>query len=832
MALRPRRALFLFPLLLSTLSLSAQTVDRAAREEIYRRLVTDPTYLAYDQALHERGSDPQLLATFLEFSPLSPLDLWEIRARAEGTTIPVPFEVNAEHEQWVRLHPELARDHFGDAEVDRILGGTRTSLGIGLESGALAVSVGTNRNLSADEADPPDEYQGETALAVNPKNLNQIVVAANTWDESPDAACDNRRTQAIHYSTDGGVTWGYTCAPSIADFSLGTCSGTVLGADPALAWNEKNEVFLNYLLVCRIGNDTSKRALVVARSVDGGATWTKQAVVSSSWGAAKNLEDKNEYAVDTNYWSPNYKRHYACWDQLDTQQFFGFSNDNGVTWARFQLPAPPDEGFYGCDIAIEMNGRVHVAMVSEFNYRHVWHTSSPSGQNGTFSPPVLIDGLFLATEAGIPAQEHRGIYPFASIGVDNSGGPCAGTLYVAYPEHGQNQTAADTDIWVSRSVDHGATWNWPVKVNDDGLANRAQFNPSLAVDQKRGRVFVTWYDTREHSGAKRVGVYGAQSIDCGVSFEANQRISQPSGEFNESVASYSNENLTDNPKRNVNQYGEYLGLEAHDGRAFVAWTDSRHFFPGNQNEPQKENAAFSRVDFSHCGNGFQERVEVCDGTDLLGQTCASLGYAGGTLGCSPSCRQFDFSGCLGHAFPSQATEDGYIVEFMNSGFGVQAVADLEAADAIQVGDTDTDNQLRGFVSFDTSSIPDGATLQQAILRLRLGKILGNSPFGTHGSLVADIGPVFGPNSALVYNDFQAAAQASAVCQISQPPMLTGYTYCTLNAAGLAAIDKTGRTQLRLRFTTDDDDDQARDMAGFYAEWVTLPNSNPQLVVVY
>lgn len=807
-------------------------MDLATREAIYRSLVTDPTYLAYEEALHTRGNDPQLLASFLEFSPLSPLDLWRIRARLERTTIPVPFEVVAEHEQWVRLHPELARAHFGDAAVDRILAGGRNSLGFGLESGALAITTGTNRNLSADDADPPIEYQGETAIAVNPKNLNQIVVAANTWDVTPAAACDDHRTQAIHYSADGGVTWGYTCAPSIADFSLGGCAGTVLGADPALAWNEKNEVFLNYLLICRVGNDNSKRALVVARSADGGATWVKQGVLGNSWGAAKNSEDKNAYAIDTHSASPNYKRHYACWDREGSKQYFGYSNNNGVTWSSFQLPAVENEAFYGCDIAIEKDGRVHVAMVSEFNYRNLWHTSSISGSAATFSTPVKVDGLFLETEVGIPAQNDRGIYPFPSLEVDNSGGACNGNLYVAYPEHNNSQTAASTDVWVARSLDHGATWKSAVKVNDDGLANRAQFNPALEVDPKSGRVFVVWYDTRESSGAKRVGVYGAQSIDCGVSFEPNVRISQPSAEFNEAAISYSNENSVDNPNYNVNQYGEYLGLDAYDGRAFVAWTDSRHFFPGNQGEAQKENAAFAVVDFSWCGNDFQERFETCDGTDLVGNTCTSLGYAGGTLTCSSSCRQYDFSACVGKAFSSQAPEDGYVVEFMNSGFGVQAVADLEAPDAISVGDTEFDNQLRGFVSFDTSAIPDNAAIQQAILRLRQGRVWGNDPFVTHGAMVVDVGPVFGPSSALVYNDFQATAQVSAVCQVSNPMWLLDYAYCTFDAAGLAAINKTGRTQLRLRFTTDDDGDSAKDVVGFYAEWVTLANSNPQLVVVY
>ncbi|HTQ04976.1 MAG TPA: hypothetical protein VMI54_14020 [Polyangiaceae bacterium] len=54
-----------------------------------------------------------------------------------------------------------------------------------------------------------------------------------------------------------------------------------------------------------------------------------------------------------------------------------------------------------------------------------------------------------------------------------------------------------------------------------------------------------------------------------------------------------------------------------------------------------------------CGNGVIDscagkadsgRVDACDGTDLGGQSCASLGYVSGTLLCSDAC-SFDTSGC-------------------------------------------------------------------------------------------------------------------------------------------------------------------------------------------
>ena len=46
-----------------------------------------------------------------------------------------------------------------------------------------------------------------------------------------------------------------------------------------------------------------------------------------------------------------------------------------------------------------------------------------------------------------------------------------------------------------------------------------------------------------------------------------------------------------------------------------------------------------------CGNNVVEGFEVCDGTDLGGQSCQGLGFEGGALTCNATCTEFDTSGC-------------------------------------------------------------------------------------------------------------------------------------------------------------------------------------------
>lgn len=49
-----------------------------------------------------------------------------------------------------------------------------------------------------------------------------------------------------------------------------------------------------------------------------------------------------------------------------------------------------------------------------------------------------------------------------------------------------------------------------------------------------------------------------------------------------------------------------------------------------------------------CGNNARDNAELCDGYDLGGESCSSLGYNAGTLGCLASC-EYELSNCLSAA---------------------------------------------------------------------------------------------------------------------------------------------------------------------------------------
>jgi hypothetical protein len=151
-----------------------------------------------------------------------------------------------------------------------------------------------------------------------------------------------------------------------------------------------------------------------------------------------------------------------------------------------------------------------------------------------------------------------------------------------------------------------------------------------------------------------------------------------------------------------------------------------------------------------------------------------------------------------------------------------------------VGDATQDRQYKTIVSFDTSAIPVGATIQSAKLRLRRGTVNGTNPFGTYGQCLVDVADLggFGGNPALAAGDFEAPAAVVAAAALTNAPSNNSWSEGNLDANGLAAIDTAGTTQLRVYFELDDNDDGGNDYIGYYAANNGTAANRPQLVIDY
>ncbi len=150
-------------------------------------------------------------------------------------------------------------------------------------------------------------------------------------------------------------------------------------------------------------------------------------------------------------------------------------------------------------------------------------------------------------------------------------------------------------------------------------------------------------------------------------------------------------------------------------------------------------------------------------------------------------------------FSNEDANDGYVKA--GSGGTSPAVGTLESSLGLAIG-RGTDSKFnRTLLSFDTSSLPDGATVTSATLTVAYRSASGDpwsNPAGN--SLVIDAHTGCLGACTIETGDWAATTTSSAVAQLLS--FAGGNQTSNLFAAsGLAAINKTGRTQLRLRFAS-------------------------------
>jgi peptide/nickel transport system substrate-binding protein len=180
---------------------------------------------------------------------------------------------------------------------------------------------------------------------------------------------------------------------------------------------------------------------------------------------------------------------------------------------------------------------------------------------------------------------------------------------------------------------------------------------------------------------------------------------------------------------------------------------------------------------------------------------------------------------------STAAKDGWILESSRTssvGGTMNAVSP-----SLQVGDDALNKQYRSLLSFDTSSLPDNATIVRVTLKIKKSGVNsgGIDPFTTHGALLADLRKgFFGTSDALLVTDFQAAP-TSVAGSFSPVTGAPGWYQLVLGAGNLTNINKLGPTQFRLRFTQEDNNDYGADFA-LFSSGEAAASLRPVLIVEY
>lgn len=180
-------------------------------------------------------------------------------------------------------------------------------------------------------------------------------------------------------------------------------------------------------------------------------------------------------------------------------------------------------------------------------------------------------------------------------------------------------------------------------------------------------------------------------------------------------------------------------------------------------------------------------------------------------------------------FQSTGAYDGWVLE---SGETTNAGRRKNAGSSIiYIGDDAHNRQYRGFLSFDTSGLPDNAIITSVNLKFKYAGVVGTLPFRTHRNLIVDIkNGAFSNLIGLASRDFNAAANRNRAMSFNRT-QVSGWYSRFLNAAYFPYINRTGVTQFRLRFVKDDNNDFGRDVLKIYSGNSIVAN-RPVLIIQY
>jgi hypothetical protein len=180
---------------------------------------------------------------------------------------------------------------------------------------------------------------------------------------------------------------------------------------------------------------------------------------------------------------------------------------------------------------------------------------------------------------------------------------------------------------------------------------------------------------------------------------------------------------------------------------------------------------------------------------------------------------------------SAGDQDGWLLESGESSSRGGTLS--SAAGHFRLGDEAANQQYRAILSFTTSGLPAEAVVVGAVLRIKKqGLPVGTDPFTTHGRLKIDIDkPYFGAAASLALDDFNAAAGRSSAGVFKRRPR-AGWFSAVLSPAAYSYINRNGRTQFRLRFVLDDNDDLDADYYKFFSGDALTAGTRPRLWLEY
>jgi len=392
----------------------------------------------------------------------------------------------------------------------------------------------------------------EPQLAVNPLDARNLIAVwqQDRWSNG------GARGVSSAASFDSGHSWTRVNVP------FTQCAGGTFerGSDP---WATFAPDGTAYQIAYTFNQSTSDRAMQVARSSDGGRSWSLPLILEH--------DDDPDLAMDKETITADPRdasRVYAVWDRVTGftnptspanrgPAFFTRTINGGVSWEAPVVISDPgaDAQTVGNQIAVLPDGTL-IDLLTIITQNSSQHPQSAvavlrsTDQGASWSAPVHVAAAeFIGVVDAKTNQAVRSGTVVPSIGVDAS----SGTIYVAW-EDARFSGGARDGIALSKSTDGGASWSPPLQVNQAGAAQA--FTPVVSAAQ--GELAVSYLDLRNDDPLDRSRLLATDWLAVSSDGGASWHETQLSGPFN----------LQNAPFAGGYFVGDYQGL-VHAGSAFL-----------------------------------------------------------------------------------------------------------------------------------------------------------------------------------------------------------------------------------------------------------------------
>jgi hypothetical protein len=405
----------------------------------------------------------------------------------------------------------------------------------------------------------------EVALAIDPTDPEHLLGCSKFFYKPESYGFYT----GVFESFDGGLTWSQRQPRGVEDYSL--------TSDPVTAFDGAGSGYFTLLTRKPTGLDMLKKPA--------GGLWQRPVVVDRSTNT-----DKQWIAADQDPLgeSPYRGNLYMSWTAIgrgdgNSQIAFSRSVNGNRRWTRKPVFVASGE-VQGSVPGVAPDGTVFVAYgraVFGAGAQGAMEVVASRDGGVTFSGAVHIADI-VSIPFMLPNSTFRTPGSMPGFAVS----PATGALFIVWADYRHG----DSDVMLSRSLDGGATWEPPLRLNDDPVSNGIdQFQPQVSV-APNGRVAVSWFDRRlecpdlpwiprDHVGRENfcIDTFVTRSYDEGEHWEANQRASAQSWDWSLQLPMVND---------NVGFIGDYQGMASGPLHDFALWGATANLGDNPENHQQ------------------------------------------------------------------------------------------------------------------------------------------------------------------------------------------------------------------------------------------------------